>query len=564
MKTLQLIKSIALTLLMIIVFGCEKEIAPNTISQQEDVSADHTVNRLSLSDFMNTNTFKSVEKAIIKPKGDQLSYQKGGSGATENQFEFTSNEVLSSHLDGETSYTTPVKKTNEEDSDYNYNLLMKESTEGVTNFLIKYSKTNDQIIIQPIINSDADTNIPTINSEIDCTTWNWSITIPCSCAGHTYDCLCGTAQFPGTASYSNSGNVTVCYETPAIVSFDPSGSGGTGGYDSGQNNGYSNGGSNSDGLPIPIFVYEGDSPPCDNPELCPPQYWAQSQAWQEHQEAVEIGLDDFLFSQFINTLPQEQLDFLNDFDNWEIRESFKNFLSENGYNDVNEDFIADALEVFTYADNFTSDNQLDYAQAILRLTTHMKSFGNIEDEIYADYIESLIPDLGSMTIGEVDDLYEEVYRTDRNITLKYAVGIFTVIATDLVIPVVEYALFQATVGLAVKLLQKIPLPMLLRGARLTKLLQKVARMGVQGEQIHVRIITTSSPVTRAEKLFATLTKNAVSVAPPNAQGTIVANMGNGNYITFRTVSSTNFPATINLNFPSIFGQTPKAIKFQAP
>ena len=40
-------------------------------------------------------------------------------------------------------------------------------------------------------------------------------------------------------------------------------------------------------------------------------------------------------------------------------------------------------------------------------------------------------------------------------------------------------------------------------------------------------------------------------------------MGNGNFITYRLTSSTGFPATINLNFPAIFGQTPKALKFIA-
>jgi len=326
----RLIKSITLALVVVVAVACEKEIVPDTISQQEETSTDHTVKRLSLSDFIGTNTFKSVEKTIIKPKDDNFSYQKRDSGATDNEFEFTSDEVLSGQLNGETTYTTPIKKTSGEDPDYNYNLLIKESAQGVTNFLIKYSKISDQIIIQPIISSVTNTNIPTINSEVDCVTWNWSVTVPCSCAGHTYECLCGTPQFPGTASYSNSGNVTVCYETPAIVSFDPnSGGGGTGGYDSGQNNGYSNGGSNSDGSPIPIFVYEGDSLPCDNPELCPPLYWAQSQAWQEHQEAEDIGLDDFLFSLFINTLPQEQQDFLNDFDNRDIRGQIQNFYNEN-------------------------------------------------------------------------------------------------------------------------------------------------------------------------------------------------------------------------------------------
>ena len=45
--------------------------------------------------------------------------------------------------------------------------------------------------------------------------------------------------------------------------------------------------------------------------------------------------------------------------------------------------------------------------------------------------------------------------------------------------------------------------------------------------------------------------NAISVAPANAEGTIVAKKGEGNFIIFRTVSGINSPgviATIELNF----------------
>ena len=64
-------------------------------------------------------------------------------------------------------------------------------------------------------------------------------------------------------------------------------------------------------------------------------------------------------------------------------------------------------------------------------------------------------------------------------------------------------------------------------------------------------------------MFTTLTKNAISTAT-NAEGTIVANMGNGNYIIFRTVASSNSPgviATIEFNFLELLGTNSYKLKF---
>jgi len=53
------------------------------------------------------------------------------------------------------------------------------------------------------------------------------------------------------------------------------------------------------------------------------------------------------------------------------------------------------------------------------------------------------------------------------------------------------------------------------------------------------------------------TGNIVEVAPNVFQ----ANMGNGNFITYRTVSKTGFKATIDLNFPSLFNNVKQVLKF---
>lgn len=70
-----------------------------------------------------------------------------------------------------------------------------------------------------------------------------------------------------------------------------------------------------------------------------------------------------------------------------------------------------------------------------------------------------------------------------------------------------------------------------------------------------------SSISKAKELFKGITKDAISVSSPNAQGTIVANMGNNTYITFRTVSDTSgVVATIDMNASSVFSQIVK-LKF---
>lgn len=91
---------------------------------------------------------------------------------------------------------------------------------------------------------------------------------------------------------------------------------------------------------------------------------------------------------------------------------------------------------------------------------------------------------------------------------------------------------------------------------------KVAQLGAPSADAFVKELHGTT-VGKTSELFATLTKNAVSVSLPNAEGTIFANMGGGNFITFRTVSSPLSPnviATIDLNFPQLFAEIVK-LKF---
>jgi hypothetical protein len=40
-------------------------------------------------------------------------------------------------------------------------------------------------------------------------------------------------------------------------------------------------------------------------------------------------------------------------------------------------------------------------------------------------------------------------------------------------------------------------------------------------------------------------------------------MGNGNFITYRIVSKSGFPATLDFKFPALFGETIRVLKFKS-
>ena len=260
---------------------------------------------------------------------------------------------------------------------------------------------------------------------------------------------------------------------------------------------------------------------------------------------------------------QAEINWLNDYANFSEVISMFLYLDANKnsigtYEQTVLDLTTSSLEILSLP-FIVSNQQIDYANDILRMTNHLKLFGNIEDEIYAEYIESLIPEFDSMTINEVKAIYAQVKDTCNDLTLKYLEEIATVVVNDLVIPVVTYALFEATAGTALTLLQKIP-NLVFQGSRYTNLISQLTQLGIQGNQAHVRIISTTAPVARAEALFLSITRNATSIVEV-APGVTKATMPNGNFITYRTVSGSGYPATIDLNFPGIFGSTIQVLKF---
>jgi len=75
-------------------------------------------------------------------------------------------------------------------------------------------------------------------------------------------------------------------------------------------------------------------------------------------------------------------------------------------------------------------------------------------------------------------------------------------------------------------------------------------MGEVGAQNSIRIVKTNAPIANSRGIFNTLTKNKIGNFVTGSNGSISANMGNGNFIIYRpvTASTSNFPATISLDF----------------
>ncbi len=212
----------------------------------------------------------------------------------------------------------------------------------------------------------------------------------------------------------------------------------------------------------------------------------------------------------------------------------------------------------------SSSSVVNYTTEIQRMVTHLREFGNPEDEFFADYIDSLIPDFTSMTVGDVYDIYKLTRTQVHSLVEKYLYAVVVPFA-EAAFPFVIYALTEATLGVALPLLSRIPLAMVLRGERLNKMVRQLSRLGTAGTGSHIRLIPNST-YAKSLTLFNKITQNAISVTTETLSGgriRKVANMGEGNYITFRNFDFSDTPglvANIDLNFPAIWSKI-RELKF---
>jgi hypothetical protein len=227
-----------------------------------------------------------------------------------------------------------------------------------------------------------------------------------------------------------------------------------------------------------------------------------------------------------------------------------NILNTTDSDEVKLQNLIDYLETNTPLINST--NQTEYETAIMNMTNYMRQFGYPDLVPFADYIDSLIPEFIDFTMGDVEDIYQITRQQYNSLRGQYFIAIIKPVA-EAMLPFIQFAIVDATIGAALPVLTMIPLNMVKQGSKLEQFVLAVNKLGVPyTPNPKIRDIFGSS-VQRAERLFVNLTKNAVSVSAPNAQGTIVANMGNNCYITYRTSSSTGAIATLDFNFPPIWG-----------
>ena len=284
--------------------------------------------------------------------------------------------------------------------------------------------------------------------------------------------------------------------------------------------------------------------------------------WQEDTNTIDI--ESIASTALLNsltsvTLTSTQINWINNADFNTLMEII-NFLDQNNSSLNSQGFVYECIDILSSPELPSDNNLSNYSTEILRMTNHLKQWGNPEDEFFADYIESLVPDFSSMTVGDVYDIYKLTRTQVHNLTGKYFKSVIVPFA-EAAFPFVVYAVTEATLGVATSLISKIPLNMVSRGTRLNKMLTKLSKIGtpISGNEFFRKI--PQSSVQKALKLFEKLTKDAIYPPTTNAQGTIVANMGNNTYITFRTVSDTpGVIATIDINASSLFSQIIK-LKF---
>lgn len=235
------------------------------------------------------------------------------------------------------------------------------------------------------------------------------------------------------------------------------------------------------------------------------------------------------------------------------------YLFNNYQDNIAFEFIVDYMETTILSQSN------DLLPAMQRLITFMRQYGEAEHEIIADYYDSILEEYDNMTESEKQFIHGQLVEIKNDILWAYVNAVFGTLATDLVIPVVTYALFEATGGLAVKLFQKIPLPMVLRSSpRLNQMIIKTTEMGEAG-YANARLYRNTS-IQKAEKMFEMLTRDAISTTTTtNPFGTVkVAQMGFGRTIVLRP-NSTTVPEAIRVieyqNFNTALGVDRFSLKF---
>ncbi|MGG8498146.1 hypothetical protein ACQY1Q_17230, partial [Tenacibaculum sp. TC6] len=247
-----------------------------------------------------------------------------------------------------------------------------------------------------------------------------------------------------------------------------------------------------------------------------------------------------------------------------LESEIKGFLRANNNSEEAKNKVKSALEILSLPELSNNNTPNTFKNRILRMAAHLKQWGNPEDEIFADYIEGITLDFNKMTVGDVFDIYKLTKAQVHDLTKKYFSSIIIPVA-EAAYPFVVYALTEATLGAALPLISRIPLAVVIRGKMLEKMVRQIAKLGSAGTNSHIRMIPKGNYLKSLE-IFKKITKNAKSIKVEtlsNGRVRRIADMGNGNYITFRNYDYSNTPglvANIDLNFPKIWSKI-RELKF---
>ncbi|OBX26441.1 hypothetical protein A9996_05255 [Gelidibacter algens] len=343
--------------IFIALLSCEKD---DPIIHQgssvETKKVPYSVGNITLKDFVQTTAFINEEQKLQNHGGNQL--QRKGQ-VQDNQYQFVSNEVLSTTTDIQTTYATPIRKVNNENDGARHSLVVSQNAQGSNSYIVTYSDDGMMITISPIGEVDPDAPAP----DTLCVDYSITSTTPCGC-GHYHTSECGgcTSGGPLYPSSSTVGVIMICWEGPTPIGIDPPSTSYAGhGSPNGVFGGSSGGGASSP-PPPPIYIYEGDAE-CFGDGTCTPQlYWAAQMAWLNPSGLDPTNIDSALaFTNFIATLPQEQQDFLNAPENFALRASINAFLDENNFSMELLDTIRTALEsLSSFTENDYPGKNLNY------------------------------------------------------------------------------------------------------------------------------------------------------------------------------------------------------------
>lgn len=421
-------------------------------SQESESSQDHTVKKMSLNDLIKSSAFGAFEKKVSERKSNNLEAKNNSVGL---QYEYIGNEVLSSHLNGQTIYTVAIRDVNDKNGNYDLNLLIKENSSGVSTYIVKYSKFDKSVIIHPVNtnqNNKASKSYISKNQTV-CRTYSWEVTVPCSCEGHTSGpCCCGTCT-PGTPYSSSSGSSVVCWDEPEIISELPGG--GSGGSNSGTGFGDPSGIPSTDDIYNPVYIYEGEEECDGNGNCTPPLYWAQAEASGGSPSGRELLQILNVITIDSDGLTNAQRQWVENTANFREVDLLLNFLNQNNNSTEAKAFAKWSIDIGLLP-NTPCGIGHDCLKSIRVMANGLRKFHGEDGKLMADYFENIIDDPNAFeTMGDLQDFYDKAVQITKNANANMRKAIVFGFV-DGVKPIVELALYEVGGTLALKILNKLP------------------------------------------------------------------------------------------------------------